>query len=209
MKLKAIVSLIGLLVGFSIGGLWAEERGLQAGWGFPEYQDQDWNNPNDASTHFVRAILPQGNLTHDTFDDTPKALESLRTITWVRVRGGDIIDQIQVSNGKVDMPAHGGEGGKGWEFRLDRGDVLTRIWGTYGNWYGNIFISQLFFGTAHGRVYGPFGKNGGIRDPQPFSLEAPMGWQIIALIGSTSDVGESDGRTSSFLSALGASLIKY
>jgi hypothetical protein len=41
------------------------------------------------------------------------------------------------------------------------------------------------------------------------NLQAPPGRRIIALTGSTQSAGESDGSTSTFLSALGASLIRY
>lgn len=138
------------------------------------------------------------------FDDTRFARESGFPIGEVWGRSGDVVDALQALNGPAAMPFHGGDGGGAWGFRLDPGDFLVEVRGFYGNWYGNIFVSQLTFITARGRVYGPFGKNNGVQNPQVIKIQAPPGRQIIAFTGSTGVAGGSDGSTSTFLASLGA-----
>ena len=154
--------------------------------------------------HFSDKAGPQGNPTADFFDDGRLARESGSPIRAVWGRAGDIVDALQALNGPAAMPFHGGDGGSAWGFRLDPGDFLVGVRGAYGNWYGNIFISQLSFVTARGRVYGPFGNNNGVRDPHVIEIKAPPGRQIVAFTGSTGTAGEADGNTSTFLSSLGA-----
>ena len=138
------------------------------------------------------------------FDDTRLARESGSSIRALWGRAGDIVDALQALNGPRAMPFHGGDGGGAWGFRLDPGDFLVEVQGIYGNWYGNIFVSQLTFITARGRVYGPFGKNNGVQNPQALVLQAPAGRQIIAFTGSTGIAAEADGKALTFLSSLGA-----
>ncbi|GEM_PF-5584611 len=147
---------------------------------------------------------PADNAATGRFDDGRLARESGSSIREVWGRAGDIIDALQVLNGPAAMPFHGGDGGSAWGFRLDQGDFLVEVRGFYGNWYGNIFVSQLTFITARGRVYGPFGKNNGVQDPRVIEIQATPGRQIIAFTGSTGVAGEADGNASTFLASLGA-----
>lgn len=154
--------------------------------------------------HFSDKGAPQGNLTADAFDDGHLARQSGSPIRALWGRAGDIVDALQALNGPAAMPFHGGDGGSAWGFRLDPGDFLVEVRGFYGNWYGSVFVSQLTFITARGRVYGPFGKNNGVQGPRVLELQAPPGRQIIAFTGSTATAGEADGNPSIFLSSLGA-----
>ena len=171
--------------------------GAQMAW---REEGPGWDRPH----RFMEEAEPQGKVTAERFDDGQEALESGHPIRAIWGRAGDIVDALQSLNGREAMPFHGGDGGGAWGFRIESGDYLAEVHGYFGNWYGHLFISQLSFVTAKGRVYGPFGKNNGVQGAQRINLVAPPGRQIIAFTGSTDEAPEADGSVSTYLSSLGA-----
>jgi len=115
-------------------------------------------------------------------------------ISEIRVRSGDLIDSVQLvytlSNGRSqDGPAHGGSGGRGTVFRLDRDEYLIGVSGRYGD-----YIDSLVFHTNK-RTSPTFGGRGGNRN---FRIMVPSGTQAIGFVG----------RAAKYLDAIGLTYIR-
>ena len=85
------------------------------------------------------------------------------TIKRVRIRSGTLVDSIQITyrlrNGKYYTDAHhGGTGGGLHTFNVNvgKGERITGVFGRSGK-----ELDQLGFITNWGRIFGPYGGNGG------------------------------------------------
>ena len=77
------------------------------------------------------------------------------------IRSGRLIDAIQVTykkrNGRLyTSRQRGGNGGGKSTIILRRGEIIVGIFGKTGR-----LVDQLGFVTNHGRIFGPYGGNGG------------------------------------------------
>lgn len=87
----------------------------------------------------------------------------------------------QVADGSFVERKHGGSGGKPQEsFALTPDEYINAMSGRFGD-----IMDQLSFKTNAGRVYGPFGGEGGM----PFTFDAPG--RARGFHGSTGDFADS------------------
>ena len=84
-------------------------------------------------------------------------------VSKIQIRSGSLIDAIQVtyklSTGQeYTAPRHGGGGGglNVITINVDSGERIIGISGRTGS-----LVDQLTFFTNHGRIFGPYGGNGG------------------------------------------------
>ena len=145
------------------------------------------------------------------FDDTDTmGAAGNPPITQMRVRSGDVLDSILVTNtGSFDsqavaytLPQHGGDGGSEYIVTLQPGDVITEISGYTGIWFGHECVLQLNIKTQSGQSYGPFGTMNNGEVTAPFTYQAPPQQAVVAFSGSVVNVPLAGGGTTDIISAL-------
>lgn len=106
-------------------------------------------------------------------------------ITQIVIQHGDIIDNLQVhTNDSVVqvVPSYHGNGLS--ETITFSDDVLTSISGSWGEWFGSIYILQLTFHTRNGQTYGPYGTMQFATSENQFRFDAETDEQIVAITGA-------------------------
>jgi len=131
-------------------------------------------------------------------------------ITGLIIRSGEILDSIQATNtssvGAVfNLLQHGGNGGGQSIITLDKGDVITKITGYKGVWFGWNCIAQITVTTKNGKTYGPFGNMNNVSSKTSFSYVASSGQSIVAFSGATTRIPEGDGTPSFIVTDLNVS----
>lgn len=131
-------------------------------------------------------------------------------ITKLIIRSGEIIDSIQATNtssgGTVfNLLQHGGNGGGQSIITLDKGDVINKITGYKGVWFGWNCIAQITVTTRNGKTYGPFGNTNNVSSKTSFSYFAPSGQSIVSFSGITTRILEGDGTPSFIVTNLNVS----
>ncbi|MFE1744041.1 jacalin-like lectin [Coleofasciculus sp. H7-2] len=141
---------------------------------------------------------PKGSFINATnFDIRPKKETPKSRIKTVRIHAAWAIDKIQVQyeNLATNPPetyesiAYGGSGGQLGEFSLEAGDYLTGILGTWGKQapsYPQQDIVSLQFQTHKQVKSQVFGGGNSQKEVEPFSFEAPQGYEIIGFFGAYS-----------------------
>nr|AXN93576.1 ORF2 [Cylindrospermum moravicum CCALA 993] len=128
----------------------------------------------------------------------PKVEASKSRIKSIRVNAGWAINKIQVQYENTaasppeiyDSPAFGREGGTLSEFRLEAGDYLTGVsgsWGAGSPGHPKTEIITLQFHTHKGIKSQEFGGGNPQKQVEPFSLVAPEGWEIVGFFGACGD----------------------
>jgi len=129
------------------------------------------------------------------FDIQPKTEVPKSRIKTVRLHCGWGVDKIQVQyeNLATNPPqtyesiAAGGPGGGYDEFSLVAGDYLTGVFGTWGKQapdYPKEDIISLQFKTHKGATSKIYGGVNHQKEVEPFSFEAPEGYEIIGFFGA-------------------------
>ena len=85
-------------------------------------------------------------------------------ISSLEIRSGRFIENIRVKYGGVWGSPHGGAGGSLHTLEINAGTKITKVKGRYGR-----IIDALELITEDGKVFGPYGSNGGVA----FSAEQP------------------------------------
>jgi|GEM_PF-216438 len=143
------------------------------------------------------------------FDDTPtaKAIGS-PSITKMKVRSGDVLNAIQVTNGSYEMPQHGGNSGSESEFQFGKDDHIRKVYGYTGTWFGWNCVIQLMIETWGGKTYGPFGTMANVTSKAAFSYEAKEGEEVLAFHGTIINVPLADGTRTDIIAGLGVTFGK-
>lgn len=139
---------------------------------------------------------PQGSFIKAAdFDIKPKNETPQSKIKTVRVHSDWALDSIQVQYENLgNSPAQtyesivaGGTGGEVGEFRVEAGDYLTEIVGTWGKRapeYPQQDIVTLQFKTHNGVESQIFGGSHSQKEVESFTFKAPQGYEIIGFFGA-------------------------
>lgn len=136
-----------------------------------------------------------GSIDATEFDIQPKQEVPRSRIKTIRLHCAWGIDKIQVqyenlannSHQTYESAAAGGPGGGYAEFSLVPGDYLTGVFGTWGkltSGYQKEDIVSLQFKTNKGVKSQVFGGYNNQKEVEPFSFEAPEGYEIIGFFGA-------------------------
>jgi len=136
-----------------------------------------------------------------SFDDTPMARQAGSLVSEMVIRSGDVLDAIQVTNGRVAMPQHGGTGGGAALLRVEAGDRIVEVSGYTGTWFGWNCVLQLMLKSEAGRSYGPYGDMTHATRKDWFSYASP-GQALLAFRGRTNRVPLANGATTTIIASL-------
>jgi hypothetical protein len=152
--------------------------------------------PEEAlAASFLRQDPIGGSLDATDFDIQPSTEAPKSRIKIVRLHCGWAIDKIQVQYENLatkppqtyESKEFGGPGGGYTEFSLVPGDYITEVFGTWGKQaptYPTGDIVTLQFKTYKGVTSQIFGGGNPQKEVEPFSFEAPQGYEIIGLFGA-------------------------
>ena len=111
---------------------------------------------------FINTAGPYGGSGGGAFNDMPMD-NCGAEVKRINIRSGRVVDSIQftyrpTTGQDIVTPKHGGNGGSMSQIDLDvdGGEKIIGVFGRSGN-----VVDQLGFVTNEGRVYGPYGENGG------------------------------------------------
>jgi hypothetical protein len=110
-------------------------------------------------------------------------------IVEVRIHAGDYVDSIQMvysmPDGRpLEAARHGGDGGRGVSFRLDRDEYIVGIAGRYGQYVDSVRI------RTNKRTFPPVGGRGGDKD---FRIDVPNDNQVTGFIGRSGEYLDAIG----------------
>jgi hypothetical protein len=131
-------------------------------------------------------------------------------ITQLQINSGEVLDALQATNttsgGTVfGMLQHGGNGGNPSTININPGDMITKITGFTGVWFGWNCVVQMTITTKNGNTYGPYGTMNNVSSKNAFSYIAPSGQSIAAFSGTTIKVPEASGNESYVVGSLNVS----
>nr|BAE95375.1 lectin [Cycas revoluta]BAV72209.1 lectin [Cycas revoluta] len=117
---------------------------------------------------------PYGGVGGAPWDDGPQF-----GISRILIHSGDVVDSIQVDH----RPKHGGPGGAATEIQFNPDEVLKKIEGYFGPYYGRpSIIKSLTFHTNLTK-YGPFGTAGGTQGDVHFASTSLEHGKIVGFFG--------------------------
>jgi hypothetical protein len=124
-------------------------------------------------------------------------------IRELRVRAGWWVNAIQLVCGPANVAhaRHGGDGGEETVFRLQSGEQLKAISGSFRGEYGSfVFSLQIHTDRRSSAVFG----NGGSRKGEvPFHLVIPSWGRFAGIVGRSGNGRSSDGTTGDYVHAIG------
>lgn len=138
----------------------------------------------ETTSHEVEGITDEGDESRKFNDRT--AAEFSGRMTQIHVSCGEIIDGIRFSYSyNTEGSAHGGTGGRNYDFTLDEGEYLTRLdWYTvYHPYYEGTVLCGIHFTTSKQRVLKAEGDFMGQRSYESYSFTAEEKHAIVGLKG--------------------------
>ncbi len=147
------------------------------------------------TSNFLQKEPTGSSINATDFEILPKEQAPQSRIKAIRLRSGWVIDNIQVQYQNLannppelyESIAAGNQGGSFGEFSLAAGDYITGVLGTWGRQapgYPKEEIVSLQFQTDKGVTSKVFGAGNSNNEVEPFSFEAPQGYEIIGFFGA-------------------------
>ena len=169
--------------------------------------DELYGTPIEPVTYREIQPLWRGSPQRDSFNNLDQIQQMNLPLTGILVRHGNIVDNLETQYGSsyTPLPAHGGTGGRTTEIHFDQDDRLVEVYGSYGAWFGGIYLLQINLVMSSGKEYKGFGNMQYANTINSFHYQASPGEQIVGFLGSTA---WGNNRQSTFVGSIGVILAR-